>query len=193
MRALDKEVPMSRKILATLVLALCVTAVAQKTDDVDKQKLIDIEQKFAATTSFNSPETTDLLQKYLYDGTTSVVVTFGYLYHNPKAVVIDFAKKPDPSDPDVKSITKLSDFQVDTYGDTALVSYKETATDSGHKLPALNGDYYLTCLDTYVKRTGQWYIIGSACVPSAPISQAQWDADKQKGEMGKQKPPSSPQ
>ncbi len=51
----------------------------------------------------------------------------------------------------MKSINKLSDFQVDTYGDTALVTYKQVSTDSGHKLAVLNGDYHLTCLDTYVK------------------------------------------
>jgi hypothetical protein len=184
-----------RKITGTLVLLVSVFAVAQQSNDADKQKLIDLEQQSAAISTFNSPELTDFLQKHLYDGTTSFVVTFGYRYHNPKADVVDFTKKPDPSDPDVKSINKLSDFQVDIYGDTALVSYKQTSTDSGHKLAVLNGDYHLTCLDTYVKRTGQWYIIGSACVPSAPISQAQWDADKQKADMAKQKamPPSSPQ
>ena len=182
------------KILLTL-LALCVVTVAQNTADADKQKLIDLEQQSAAMSTFNSPEMTDFLQKHLYDGTTSVVVTFGHLYHSPKADVVDFTKKPDPDDPDVKSINKLSDFQVDIYGDTALVSYKQTSTDSGHKLAVLNGDYHLTCLDTYVKRTGQWYLIGSACVPSAPISQSQWDANKQKEDMAKQKamPPSSPQ
>ena len=183
---------MSCKILASLVLLVSV-AVAQ--NDADKQKLIDIEQKGAAVPSFNSPEMTDFLQKYIYDGPTSVIVTFGHLYHGPKADVLAASKKPDPTDPNAKSINKLSDFQVDTYGDTALVTYALAATDSGHKLPALNGDYHLTCLDTYVKRTGQWYIIGSACVPSAPLSQAQWDANKQKEEMGNQKPvpPSSPQ
>jgi hypothetical protein len=190
MRAPDKEHPMSCKIVATLVLAVCATAFAQKTNDADKQKLIDIEQKIAATTSFNSPEMTDLLQKYLYDGTTSVIVTFGHLYHNPKADVLAFSKKPDADDPDVKSVNKLSDFQVDTYGDAALVSYKQVSTDSGHKLPALNGDYSLTCLDTFVKRKGQWYVIGSSCASAAPISQDKWDAAKQKEEMSKQKPPS---
>ena len=182
------------RILLTL-LALCVVTAAQKTDDADKQKLIALEQQSAAITTFNSPEMTDFLQKHLYDGTTSFVVTFGHLYHNPKADVVDFTKKPDPDDPDVKSMTRLSDFQVDTYGDTALVTYKQVSTDSGHKNPALNGDYHLTCLDTYLKRTGQWYIIGSACVPSAPMAQAQWDANKQKEDMAKQKtlPPSTPQ
>jgi hypothetical protein len=88
MRAPDKEHPMSCKIVATLVLALCATAVAQKTDDTDKQKLIDIEQKFAAVPSFNSPEMTDAFQKYLYDGTTSVAVFFGHLFRGPKLTLL---------------------------------------------------------------------------------------------------------
>jgi hypothetical protein len=182
---------MSRKILATLVLALCVIAVAQKTDDVDKQKLIDIEQKFAAVPSFNSPEMTAAFQNYLYDGTTSVVVFFGHRFRGPKTDAVA-ATKPDPNDPDVKSSTKLSDLQVDIYGDTALVSYKSVSTDRGHKNPALNADYTLTCLDTFVKRKGQWYLIGTANVPAAPMSQAQWDVFTKMEEQMKQqqKPPS---
>jgi hypothetical protein len=178
-----------------LVLLVCAFAVGQ-TNDADKQKLIDIEQQGAAAPSFNSPETRDFLQKYLYDGTTCVIVPLGHLYRTPKAVVVDFAKKPDLADPDVKSIIKLSDFQVETYGDTALVSYKQLTTDSGHKIPVLNGDFTLTCLDTFVKRKTEWYAIGSACVPSAPISQARWDAmhqmEKLTEELRKQqqKPPS---
>jgi hypothetical protein len=183
---------MSRKILTTLVLLACVVTVAQKTDDADKQKLIDIEQKFAATTSFNSPEMTDAFQKYLYDGTSSLLVLFGHLYRGPKADAVAATKKPDPNDPDQKMTNKLSDLQVDTYGDTALVSYKVAETDSGHKNPALNGDYRLTCLDTYLKRKGEWYMIGSSCVPNAPMSQAQWDAFTKMEEQMKQqqKPPS---
>jgi hypothetical protein len=183
---------MSRKILATLVLALCIIAVAQNGDDVDKQKLIDIEQKFAAVPSFNSPEMTDAFQKYLYDGTTSVVVLFGHLYHGPKSGAVEATKKPDPNDPDVRSINKSSDFQVDIYGDTALVSYKGVSCESGHKNPALNADYTLTCLDTFVKRKGQWYLIGASSVPTAPMSQAQWDAFTKMIEQQtqQQKPPS---
>ena len=183
---------MSRKIFATLVLALSVIAVAQKADNADKQKLIEIEQKFAAITSFNSPEMTDAFQNYLYDGTSSLLVLFGHLYRGPKADAVAATKKPDLNDPDQKMTNKLSDLQVDTYGDTALVSYKLFETDSGHKNPALNGDYRLTCLDTYLKRKGEWYMIGSSCVPNAPMSQAQWDAltkmDEQQTQQ--QKPPS---
>jgi hypothetical protein len=94
----------------------------------------------------------------------------------PKAPVVDMTKKPDPTDPDVKAISKLSDLQVDIFGAAALASYKMTNTETGHKEAALNGDYTLTCLDSFLKRKGQWYIIGNACVPAAPLSQAQWDA-----------------
>ena len=189
---------MSRKILATLFLLVCLCALAQQSNDADKQKLIDIEQKFAAVPSFASPEMTDAFQKYLYDGTSSVVVLFGHLYHGPKSEAVAATKKPDPNDPDVKSTNKLSDLQVDTYGDTALVSYKAVSTESGHKDPALNADYTATCLDTFVKRKGQWYLIGTSSVPAAPISQAQWDAFTKMNEQQKQQqkvvpPASSPQ
>jgi hypothetical protein len=76
-----------------LVLLVCAFAVGQ-TNDADKQKLIDIEQQGAAAPSFNSPETRDFLQKYLYDGTTCVIVPLGHLYRTPKAVVVDFARNP---------------------------------------------------------------------------------------------------
>ena len=76
---------MSRKILGTLVVLACVLAAAQKSDDADKQKLMDIENKFASIPTFASPEMTDAFQKYLYDGNSSVVVQFGHLYHGPKS------------------------------------------------------------------------------------------------------------
>jgi hypothetical protein len=112
---------MSRNILGALVVP-GVFAVAQKTDEADKLKLIAIEQKFAAITSFNSPEMTDAFQKYLYDGTSSLLVLFGHLYRGPKADAVAATKKPDPNDPDQKMTNKLSDLQVDTYGDTTATS-----------------------------------------------------------------------
>ena len=175
------------KILLTL-LALCALAVAQ-TGDADKQKLIDIEQAGLKITSFNSPEMTEFFQKHLYDGTSSVVVPTGHLYYGPKSMAIA-ATKPDPNDPNVKTINKASDFKVDVYGDTALVSYKVVSTDSGHRNPALNAEVTMTTLDTFVKRNGSWYLIGSASVLSEPMAQAQWDAIKKMEAQTSQKPPS---
>ena len=142
---------MAHKILAALVLLGCVLAVGQKSDDADKQKLSDIEHKFAAISSFASPEMTDAFQKYLYDGTSSVVVLFGHLYHGPKSEAVAATKTPDPNDPDVKMTNKPPSRSTPwRYSQ----SYRRRA-DSGHKNPALNGDYHLTCLDTYLKRKGR--------------------------------------
>jgi hypothetical protein len=180
---------MSHKILAALALLVCVLAVAQKSDDADKQKLSDIEQKFTTTSGFQTPEMTALLQKYLYDGATSVVVLSGHLFHAAKKADVIAATKPDPNDPNAKSTIKLSDLQADIYDDTALVSYKQVTIESGHKDPALNGEYITTNLDTFVKRKGEWYLIGASSVPAVPVMQAHWDAWKKMSEQ-LDKPPS---
>ena len=68
----------------------------------------------------------------------------------------------------------------------ALVSYKMTSTDTGHKDPALNATDHYGCLDTFVKRKGQWYAVGNACSLSEPLPQAEWNAEKKAmGEMPK--------
>jgi hypothetical protein len=56
------------------------------------------------------------------------------------------------------------------------VAYKMTDTDKGHKDVALNATDHSGCLDTFVKRSGQWYLVGTACSPSEPLPQAQWNA-----------------
>jgi hypothetical protein len=67
---------------------------------------------------------------------------------------------------------------VDLYGTTALVSYKQTNTDTGHKDAALNITQHFGCLDTFVKRTGEWYWIGGGCASDAPLPQSVWDGVK---------------
>lgn len=96
----------------------------------------------------------------------------------PKARVIDFFTAPDPSDPNVSSTQTLADFHIDIYGTTALVAYKQTNTDTGHKDPTLNVTEHFGCLDTFVKRNGTWLWIGGGCAPSTPIPQAVWNAQK---------------
>ena len=162
--------------VAILLVPLAGTARTQTGTDADRQKLIEIEQAFAVPTSAASPEMSDVLQKYLYDGPVSSVNGFGRLFHAPKSTVLTETKKPNPIDPNAKSQNTVSDFQTDFYGDTALVSYKATSKDSGHKEAALNTETQSTCLDTFVKRNGQWFVIGNSCVPAAPISKEAWDA-----------------
>ena len=67
------------------------------------------------------------------------------------------------------------------------------ARESGHKNPALNAEYTVTCLDTFVKRKGQWYLVGASSVPAAPMSQAQWDAVTKMNEQMQKQPSPAPQ
>jgi Domain of unknown function (DUF4440) len=168
---------MSRIVAAVILLIPFATiARAQNGADADRQKLIAIEQALAVPTTMSSPEMSDAMQKYLYDGTVSSVNGFGRLFRTPKSEVMTDIKKPNAADPNAKSQTTVSDFQTDFYGDTALVSYKANSRDTGHKEAALNTETRFTCLDTFIKRSGQWNIVGNSCVPATPISKEAWDA-----------------
>jgi hypothetical protein len=160
-----------------MALLLCPVLAFAQDQEKDKQKLMEIEKAFASLTNPGS-EMAAVNNKYLYDGTLNQVTGLGQVGSLPKSKIMELASKPNPSDPNVKSSTSISDLHVDLYGDTALVSYKLTNTDTGHKDPALNATDHYGCLDTFVKRTGQWYAIGNACSPSEPLPQAEWNAAK---------------
>lgn len=171
------------------ILLLTTVAVAQ---DADKEKLIAIEKEFANNPSSGAPAA-EVGKRYLYDGTLTHLTGFGRAASYPKAKVLEnyLLGRPwvfpspddllysvkDPSDPHVKS-TQVSDLAVNLYGDTALVSYKMTNTDTSQKNPSLDGIYNYGCLDTFVKRSGQWYLIGTACSPNTPLPLAIWDTVK---------------
>jgi hypothetical protein len=156
------------------MLALSATVMAQ---DADKQKLIEIEKAFAANAT-PGPEAAAVAKQYFYDGPLPQLTGLGRIGTMPKARIVELYSKPDPSDPDVKSSSNVSDIRVELYGDTALVTYKWTNTDTGHKDPALNTTDHYGCLDTFVKRNGQWYLAGDACSHEGPVSQAEWAAIK---------------
>jgi hypothetical protein len=161
-------------ICAIALLVLAATAVAQ---DADKEKLIEIEKTFAANAN-PGPESAAVVKQYVFDGATNELTSMGRVGTMSKAKILEYSGAPDPSDPNVKSAVKVSDFHVDTYGSTALVSYKQTTTDTGHKDPTLNATFHLGCLDTFVKRNGTWYWIGGGCASDAPIPQSMFDANK---------------
>ena len=145
--------------------------------DADKEKLIAIEKEFAAHPN-PGPEAAAVSKKYLYDGSLNQVSVLGRVGTLSKSRVIELNSKPDPSDPDVKSSVTISDIHVDLYGQTALVSYKLTSSDTGHKDPALNATDHYGCMDTFIKRNGSWYAVGNACSPSEPLPQPEWEAAK---------------
>jgi hypothetical protein len=170
--------------------------------DADKQKLIEIEKAFADNPTSGAAAAA-VAKQYLYDGPLNHLTNFGRFRSSPKSTVLEGyfvgrpfvfpspddlldnkrdpsdRTKPDPSDPHIKR-SEVSDLIVDVYGDTALVSYHQTNTDTGHKDPALDSLYtfHSGCLDSFVKRDGRWYLIGTACAPNVPFPQAIWDAAK---------------
>lgn len=161
-------------ILALACLLLPALAAAE---DPDKQKLIDIENAFASQPNAG-PEAVQLIKKHFYNGTVNQLTPSGRIVRLSKSDLADLFSKSDPNDPDAKTTESVSDIQVDFYADTALISFKTTSTDTGHKDPALNATHYLSCLETFVKRKGEWLEIGTACATNQHISQAQRDAAK---------------
>jgi hypothetical protein len=176
-----KLLKLSIPLCAIALLILTTTAVAQ---DTDKDKLIAAEKAFAANPNAG-PESAAAAKQYIYEGTVKQLTPMGRVGALPKARIVELSATPDPSDPDAKSMQKLADFQVEIYGTTALVTYKQTNTDTGHKDPALNVATHLSCMDTFVKSKGEWYMVGDACSSSMPIAKSVWDAS---AKMIKQQP-----
>jgi hypothetical protein len=164
-------------LLSITVGVLLLFSVLANAQEADKQKLIAIEKEFAAHPN-SGPEAVEIAKKYLYNGSLNQVTATGRVGTLPKSRVLELNAKPDPSDPDVKTTSEVSDFHVDLYGQTALVSYKVTTTDANHKDAALNTTDHYGCMDTFIKRAGNWYIVGNACSPSEPLPQSEWDAVK---------------
>ncbi len=166
-----------RLILPIYTIGLLVLVSVAVAQDADKAKLIEIEKAFAANANPGA-ESAAVVKQYAYDGTLTQLTPMGRVGTLPKATLVELSSKPDPSDPDVKSTQTVSDFHVDIYGTTALVSYKQITTDTGHKEPALNTTYRVSCLDTFVKNNGAWYVVGNACSSSNLISPSVWAAGK---------------
>jgi hypothetical protein len=162
-------------VLLTCAFGLCLSSSVARAQDADKMKLTEIENKFAANATAG-PASAALMKQYLLDASLFQVTGMGRVGMMPKAKIVEMFGTPDPNDPNVKTSQKISDIRIGIYGETALVGYKLATTDTGHKDPALNVTDHLGCLDTFVKRTGQWFIVGDACSPDTPISKAEWDA-----------------
>jgi hypothetical protein len=159
------------------LVALFLAALLASAQDADKQKMIDAEKAFAAQPT-PGPESAAVSKRYLYDGTVVQLTGLGQVGALSKSRIVEFISKPNPADPSFKSVASVSDFRIEIYGDTALAAYKYTNTDTGHKDAALNTTDHYGCLDTFVKRNGQWSLVASACTPSQPLPQAEWNAVK---------------
>ena len=189
---------LSKIILQMSTIAILILPVFAVAQDADEQKLIAIEKAFADNPTSGRPATA-IAKQYIYDGNVTHLTNFGRLRSMSKSAVLEsymkglpfifpspddlINNKRDPSDPSKpapsnphKKMTQVSDLHADVYGDTALVSYNMTNTDTGNQDPTLNSVFHSGCLDTFVKRNGQWYLIGNACAPTSPFPQSVWDA-----------------
>ncbi len=164
-----------RLVLPMGVIGIFVLSAAAMAQDTDTQKLIEIEKAFSANAT-PGPKAAAVVKLYDYDGNMSFMGATGLRATVSKSQSVELNSKPNPSDPNAKGTQTLSDIHVDLYGDTALVNYKMTETDTGHKDAALNTTDHDACLDTFVKRSGRWYIIGSACASTEPMPEAEWEA-----------------
>jgi hypothetical protein len=155
-------------VLLSCFVGLFVFSLTARAQDADQQKLIQIEKAFASVPTAG-PDAAAAAKQNLYEGNVSQLTEMGRIGVLPKARVVELNGTPDPNDPDVKSAQTLSDFHVEIYGDTAVVTYKSVNTDTGHKDPALNTTDHDGCLDTFVKRNGQWFLVADACSPSMAL------------------------
>jgi hypothetical protein len=168
---------MARIVLQICAVAMFLFCITAKTQDADKQKLIEIENAFAKTATPGA-DAAAVCKQYMYEGALNQLTFTGRVGTLTKSRIMDICSKPDPSDPGVKSSAKISDVHVEIYGETALVTYKNVDVDTGHKDAALNTTFTAGCMDTFVKRNGAWFIIGNACSPSAALPSAEWAALK---------------
>lgn len=152
-------------ICAFAVLLLSPLLRAQ---DADKEKLIGIEQEYAAPAP--PPGTPTPMQKYMYDGPVMALNAQGRLNLTSKAQLLANRGRGNAAiaaNAGVKRETTRGNFHVELYDDTALVTYNQTVTETGHSDVALNTTTHTTCLDTFVKRNGNWYGIANSCAYSA--------------------------
>lgn len=169
-------ITLKRALLTISLIALLLPAVAAA-QDADKKQIMNIENAFAKYAT-SGPEAGDVARKYLYDGPILQLTGTGRIGALPKATVVDLFSKPDPGDPNVKTTSTISELKVEIYGNTGIATYKMANTDTGHKDPGLNGTEHYGCMDTYVKRNGNWLSISTACSHEGPISPARWEAIK---------------
>jgi len=167
----------ARIAICASVAALLILSFTAKTQNADQQKLIEIEKAFSAQAT-PGPDAAAVAKQNLYEGNLNQLTPLGRVGMLPKARVVELSSQPDPNDPDVKATQTVSGFHVDVYGDTALVAYKMSETDTGHKDAALNTTDHFGCLDTFVKRSNQWLLVGDACSPSSPLPSSEWAAVK---------------
>jgi hypothetical protein len=167
-------------IVAFTLHSFSAKPVLASTDD-DVKKLTDIEMNQTKLTGAD-PASIALALKQMAD-TFTIVGPTGIAKYVGKDAVQALVRGESS---DVKLSVAVSDLQVHLYGETAIVTYqrliKQFATSE-----SLPGGFNptgraFTCMDTFVKRNGEWKAIANVVVSQSPIPDEIYKAAKTEAE-----------
>jgi hypothetical protein len=163
-------------IAAFTLHSLSPNLVLASTDD-DVKKLTDIEMNQAKMTGVN-PASIALALSNTAE-TFTVVAPTGIVKYLAKDAMLALAKGESS---DLKLSVAISDLQVHLYGETAIVTYqrqiKQFATSESLPGGFNPAGRAFTCMDTFVKRDGEWRAIANAVVSQSPIPDEVYKAAK---------------
>ena len=146
--------------------ALAWAGLVAAQDSQDAARLIAMEQEWAAPAP--PPGAPTPTQKYMYDGPVMSLRPTGSVIVTSKTRLLENAAPRPSGGPNITRTSKRFDYHVELYGDTALISYRQEVTTTNKANPGAKTSEAAGCLDTFVKRQGNWYAIANACAPAAP-------------------------
>lgn len=161
-------------MVGSLIVFFFSKPVLASTND-DVQALTQIVMNEGTITGA-SPRDIALEERRLAD-TVTVVGATGLVKHVQKDAILAQARK-EPAG--FKFSLAVSDIQVHVYGDTAVVTYQrelKQVTSSEDLLSKIIGHPF-SCMDTFIKRNGEWKKVATAAVSQSPIPDELYKAAK---------------
>ena len=160
-----------------LIHSFTTSPVLASTGD-DVRTLTQIVTNENRITGVNA-ESIALAESTLADTVTLVTPT-GLVKHVQKDTFLAYLREETV---DVRLSIEVSDVQVHLYGDTAIVTYqkqiKQFQSSEGTPLmPGLSDHPMLSCMNTFVKRNGQWKAVATVGVSQGPVPDEAYKAVK---------------
>lgn len=159
-----------------LIHSFTTRPVLASTDD-DVRTLTQIVINQNRITGVN-PESIALAQSMLADTVTLVTPT-GLVKYAQKDTFLAHLREVTT---DARLSVEVSDVQVHLYGDTAIVTYQKQIKhfQSSEGTPFMPGlsDHPMSCMNTFVKRNGQWKAVATVAVSQGPVPDEVYKAVK---------------
>lgn len=159
-----------------LIHSFTTSPVLASTDD-DVRTLTRIVTNENRITGVN-PESIALEESMLADTVTLVTPT-GLVKHAQKDTFLAHLRE---GTTDARLSVEVSDVQVHLYGDTAIVTYQKQIKQfqSSEGTPFMPGlsDHPMSCMNTFVKRNGQWQAVATVGVSQGPVPDEVYKAVK---------------